>query len=95
MQNASHRFKPNEGKQKGVILYLVAASLVVLIGFIGLAIDLGHAYNNKGHLHLLSQTESLIFTKRQPMDVLMIPANFSPKFGAEISLLSLPDGIAK
>ena len=46
-------------KERGAILYLVAASLFVLIGFLGLAIDLGHMYNNKGQLQNMADAGAL------------------------------------
>ena len=45
--------------QRGSILFIVAASLVVLIGFMGLAIDLAHAYNNKTHLQNMADSCAL------------------------------------
>jgi Flp pilus assembly protein TadG len=44
---------------KGAILFIVAASLVVLLGFMGLAIDLGHAYNNKSQLQNMADACAL------------------------------------
>jgi len=46
-------------KEHGAILYLVAASLFVLVGFLGLAIDLGHMYNNKGQLQNMADAGAL------------------------------------
>ncbi len=46
-------------RERGAILYLVAASLFVLIGFLGLAIDLGHMYNNKGQLQNMADAGAL------------------------------------
>src|SRR6476661_1395617 len=40
----------DRSKERGAILYIVAASLVVLLGFAGLAIDLGMLYNVKTDL---------------------------------------------
>ena len=44
---------------KGAILFIVAACLVVLLGFMGLAIDLGHAYNNKSQLQNIADACAL------------------------------------
>ena len=49
----------NQIQQKGAILFIVAASLVVLIGFLGLAFDLGHLYNNKGQLQNIADACAL------------------------------------
>lgn len=46
-------------KQKGAILFIVAGCLVVLLGFMGLAIDLGHAYNNKSQLQNMADACAL------------------------------------
>ena len=46
-------------REKGAILFIVAACLVVLLGFMGLAIDLGHAYNNKTQLQNLADACAL------------------------------------
>ena len=51
-----------EGKlrsEKGAILVIVAACLVVLLGFMGLAIDLGQAYNNKSQLQNIADACAL------------------------------------
>ena len=45
--------------EKGAILFIVAACLVVLLGFMGLAIDLGHAYNNKSQLQSMADACAL------------------------------------
>jgi len=45
--------------EKGAILFIVAACLVVLLGFMGLAIDLGHAYNNKSQLQNIADACAL------------------------------------
>src|SRR5258706_11155069 len=44
---------------KGAILFIVAACLVVLLGFMGLALDLGHAYNNKSQLQNIADSCAL------------------------------------
>ncbi len=53
-----HRIQKHSG-EKGVILFIVAASLVVLIGFLGLAFDLGHLYNNKSQLQNMADACAL------------------------------------
>jgi Flp pilus assembly protein TadG len=45
--------------EKGAILFIVAACMVVLLGFMGLAIDLGHAYNNKSLLQNMADACAL------------------------------------
>jgi Putative Flp pilus-assembly TadE/G-like len=45
--------------EKGVILFIVAACMLVLLGFMGLAIDLGHAYNNKSLLQNMADACAL------------------------------------
>jgi hypothetical protein len=45
-----HRYKRRLSKQRGAALVVIAASLVVLVGVTGLAIDLGHAYLNLSRL---------------------------------------------
>ena len=45
--------------ETGAILFIVAACLVVLLGFMGLAIDLGHAYNNKSQLQNMADACAL------------------------------------
>jgi hypothetical protein len=45
--------------EKGAILFIVAACMVVLLGFMGLAIDLGHAYNNKSQLQNIADACAL------------------------------------
>ncbi|MCI0626081.1 MAG: pilus assembly protein TadG-related protein [Acidobacteria bacterium] len=45
--------------EKGAILFIVAACLVVLLGFMGLAIDLAHAYNNKSQLQSMGDACAL------------------------------------
>jgi len=45
--------------ERGAILFIVAACLVVLLGFMGLAIDLGHAYTNKSQLQSMADACSL------------------------------------
>jgi hypothetical protein len=45
--------------EKGAILFIVAACLVVLLGFMGLAIDLAHAYNNKSQLQSMADACAL------------------------------------
>ncbi len=45
--------------ERGAILFIVAACLVVLLGFMGLAIDLGHAYNNKSQLQSIADACAL------------------------------------
>src|SRR4026209_2398546 len=45
--------------EKGAILFIVAACLVVLLGFMGLAIDLGHAHNNKSQLQNMADACAL------------------------------------
>ena len=45
--------------EKGAILFIVAACLVVLLGIMGLAIDLGHAYNNKSQLQNIADACAL------------------------------------
>ena len=45
--------------ERGAILFIVAACLVVLLGFMGLAIDLGHAYNNKSLLQNIADACAL------------------------------------
>jgi Flp pilus assembly protein TadG len=52
------RFKENKG-DRGAILFIVAASLVVLIGFLGLAFDLGHMYVNKSQLQNMADALAL------------------------------------
>ena len=52
-------FQSNTASEKGSILFIVAVCLVVLIGFMGLAIDLGHAYNNKTHLQNMADSCAL------------------------------------
>jgi Flp pilus assembly protein TadG len=46
-------------RQRGAILYIVAAGLVVLIGFAGLAIDLGMLYNVKTDLQNATDAAAL------------------------------------
>ena len=46
-------------KERGAILYIVAASLVVLIGFAGFAIDLGMLYNVKTDLQNATDAAAL------------------------------------
>jgi len=46
-------------REKGAILFIVAACLVILLGFMGLAIDLGHAYNNKSQLQNMADACAL------------------------------------
>jgi Flp pilus assembly protein TadG len=46
-------------REKGAILFIVAACLVLLLGFMGLAIDLGHAYNNKSQLQNMADACAL------------------------------------
>src|SRR5262245_28152021 len=56
------RQQPNDRQihsQKGAILFIVAACLVVLLGFMGLAIDLAHAYNNKSQLQSIADACAL------------------------------------
>jgi putative Flp pilus-assembly TadE/G-like protein len=50
---------PTPRSQKGAILFIVAACLVVLLGFMGFAIDLGHAYNNKSQLQNMADACAL------------------------------------
>ena len=45
--------------ERGAILFIVAACMVVLLGFMGLAIDLGHAYNNKSQLQNMADACAL------------------------------------
>src|SRR5688572_23642298 len=45
--------------ERGAILFIVAACLVVLLGFMGLAIDLAHAYNNKSQLQNIADACAL------------------------------------
>jgi Flp pilus assembly protein TadG len=52
-------FDNHNRSQKGAILFVVAACLVVLLGFMGLAIDLGHAYNNKTQLQNMADACAL------------------------------------
>ena len=52
-------FGSDAKKERGAILYIVAASLFVLVGFLGLAIDLGHMYNNKGQLQNMADAGAL------------------------------------
>ena len=47
------------GEEKGAILYIVGASLFVLLGFLGLAFDLGHMYNNKSQLQNMADAAAL------------------------------------
>jgi len=56
---SGYSFRTDERRERGAILYLVAASLVVLVGFLGLAIDLGHMYNNKGQLQNMADACAL------------------------------------
>ena len=66
-------------KQKGTVIVLTALSLIVILGMIGLAIDLGHAYVNKTRLqNALDATalsarsvtgligETVVISSRQP-----------------------------
>ncbi len=53
------RYFGNSRSERGAILFIVAASLVVLLGFMGLAIDLGHAYNNKSQLQNIADACAL------------------------------------
>jgi len=46
-------------REKGAILYIVGASLFVLLGFLGLAFDLGHMYNNKSQLQNMADAAAL------------------------------------
>jgi len=46
-------------QEKGAILYVVGASLFVLLGFLGLAFDLGHMYNNKSQLQNMADAAAL------------------------------------
>jgi Flp pilus assembly protein TadG len=55
MQNATEP----RGQEKGAILYIVGASLFVLLGFLGLAFDLGHMYNNKSQLQNMADAAAL------------------------------------
>jgi len=50
---------PSHGQQSGVILVFAALMLVVLLGMIGLAIDLGHAYVNKSQLQNIADACAL------------------------------------
>lgn len=45
-----HRFPLRHSPQKGVVAIIVALSMAVLIGFVGLVIDLGRLYVNKTEL---------------------------------------------
>lgn len=45
-----HRYKRRLSKQRGAAIVVIAASLVVLVGVTGLALDLGHAYLNLSRL---------------------------------------------
>lgn len=49
----------DRSKERGAILYVVAAGLVVLIGFAGLAIDLGMLYNVKTDLQNATDAAAL------------------------------------
>ena len=49
----------DQKKERGAILYVVAASLVVLLGFAGLAIDLGMLYNVKTDLQNATDAAAL------------------------------------
>ena len=51
--------KAGTHSERGAILFIVAACLVVLLGFMGLAIDLGHAYNNKSQLQSMADACAL------------------------------------
>ncbi len=56
------KMQPADAKlrsEKGAILFIVAACLVVLLGFMGLAIDFGHAYNNKSQLQNMADACAL------------------------------------
>lgn len=57
----NHRDDARESgqNQRGAILFIVAACLVVLLGFMGLAIDLGHAYNNRSQLQNMADACAL------------------------------------
>jgi len=46
-------------REKGAFLYIVGASLFVLLGFLGLAFDLGHMYNNKSELQNIADAAAL------------------------------------
>ncbi len=46
-------------REHGAILFIVAASLFILIGFLGLAFDLGHMYNNKSLLQNMADSCAL------------------------------------
>lgn len=46
-------------QEHGAILYIVGASLFVLLGFLGLAFDLGHMYNNKSQLQNMADAAAL------------------------------------
>jgi Flp pilus assembly protein TadG len=53
------RRRTKSRNDKGAILFIVAACLVVLLGFMGLAIDLGHAYSNKSLLQNMADACAL------------------------------------
>lgn len=46
-------------RQRGAIIILVAITLVVMIGVLGMAIDLGQLYNRKAELHGVAQAAAL------------------------------------
>src|SRR5262245_47213444 len=51
--------KATTHSERVAILFIVADGLVVLLGFMGLAIDLGHAYNNKSQLQSMADACAL------------------------------------
>ncbi len=58
MSVKSRKMSLNKG-ESGTIIVFVALSLVILIGMIGLAVDLGHAYINKSQLQNIADACAL------------------------------------
>lgn len=59
VRESMHCATETRNQEKGAILFIVGASLFVLLGFLGLAFDMGHMYNNKSQLQNMADAAAL------------------------------------
>ena len=59
LRRMHHAGRPPRVREGGAIIVLVAVTLILMIGFVGLAIDLGQMYNRKAEMHGVAQAVAL------------------------------------
>ncbi len=63
-----HTQVPATGKQAGAFAVLFAVVLLVILGFCGLALDIGSVYNRKVDVHAIAKTVALAAARRVQME---------------------------